>query len=98
MCWLDSLGMPMTAMVAAAISTNSLCGFAYLKRTRGLIGSESLIRHIVCSKQTLHLDCLQMDYTKMPIKEEEENFYKYQKLVKKYFQSVYFFAPVPVRL
>lgn len=65
--------------VSPVISAASSHAFAFLKRAGGLIGSESVIMNIVCSKQTLLLDCLQMACSKMPII-GWGNFYTLQKL------------------
>lgn len=62
--------------VSPVISAASSHAFAFLKRAGGLIGSESVIMNIVCSKQTLLLDCLQMAGSKMPII-RWGNFYTY---------------------
>lgn len=65
--------------VSPVISAASSHAFAFLKRAGGLIGSESVIMNIVCSKQTLLLDCLQMAGSKMPII-RWGNFYTYSKI------------------
>lgn len=62
--------------VSPVISAASSHAFAFLKRAGGLIGSESVIMNIVCSKQTVLLDCLQMAGSKMPII-RWGNFYTY---------------------
>lgn len=53
--------------VSPVISAASSHAFAFLKRAGDLIGSESVIMNIVCSKQTVLLDCWQMAGSKMPI-------------------------------
>ncbi len=65
--------------VSPVISAASSHAFAFLKRAGGLIGSESVIMNIVCSKQTLLLDCLQMAGSKTPII-RWGNFYTYSRI------------------